>query len=252
MSLVLSYPLVFGLVFLLAMVAASLGLVWIAERSPAAPLLRSCAGVVAPYSNLLAILFGLFAAFMANDVSVHSERARSAVSREANATAVVLTIADGLGERGATLKQLAVDFGRKTTGDDWASPARTAEADAQGLKLLREVLFGGLASADTQVKQTAIASIMEMRAARSEMVATAHSETGWLKWIAAFILGVLTLMGVVIVHQGKPRASMLATGLFAVGVAFVLWVVLMRLDPFTGRNSVPLAPIAAAYQGAGR
>jgi hypothetical protein len=31
-------------------------------------------------------------------------------------------------------------------------------------------------------------------------------------------------------------------------MAFMLWVVLMRIDPFTGRNSVSLTPIDAAYE----
>jgi hypothetical protein len=36
--------------------------------------------------------------------------------------------------------------------------------------------------------------------------------------------------------------------LFGTGMAFMLWVVLMRLDPFAGKNSVSLAPINAAYE----
>jgi hypothetical protein len=248
MSTIYTYPYIFALPFLWAIIGIALFLVWVAEYSPAKPLLQSCVGVVAPYSNLLALLFGLFAAFMANDVSNHSERARASVSREASAIAVVLTIADALPEAGRALKRQAVDFGQITTRDDWSSARQAAEANAQGLKMLHEVMFGGLANADAQIKQTALASIMEMRAARNEMIAIAHSETGWLKWDAAFILGILTLMGVVVVHQGKPRASALAATLFAIGMAFVLWVVLMRLDPFVGRNNVALTPISAAYQ----
>lgn len=248
MSVVLSYSYVFAVLFLLLIIGIGYALVWVAEKSPAKPLLQSCAGVVAPYSNLLAILFALFAAFMANDVSIHAERARAAVAREANAIAVVLSIADALAERGGTLKQMAIDFATKTTGPDWSAPLPTAEADAQGLKMLHEVLFGGLATADAPVKQTVIASIMEMRAARSEMVAAAHSETGAQKWIAVFVLGILTQIGLVVVHQGKPRASALAVTLFAIGMAFMLWVVLMRLDPFAGRNAVSLAPVSAAYE----
>jgi len=248
MSTFNNYPYIFAVVFLLAIIAIGLALVWIAERSPARRLLQSCAGVVAPFASLLALLFGLFAAFLANDVSIHADRAHASVTREANALAVVLSIADALAERGQNLKKLAIEFGQRTTGHDWRSVRRTAEADALGLKMLREVMFGGLTKADTQVRQTSAASIMEMRAARSEMTAIAHSQTGWLKWQAVFILGILTQIGVVTVHLGKPRAAALATTLFAVGMAFMLWVVLMRLDPFAGKNAVSLAPIEAAYQ----
>jgi hypothetical protein len=117
--------------------------------------------------------------------------------------------------------------------------------------MLNDVLFGALATADAPVRQAATASIMEMRAARSEMTAVAHSRTSTMKWIAVFVLGILTMMGVVVIHLGKPRATVLAVVLFAFGMAFMLWVVLMRLDPFGGRNSVSLAPIGAAYERAG-
>lgn len=248
MSTIYAYPYIFAILFLLVIVGCGLFLVWVAEKSPARSLLQSCAGVAAPLASVLALLFGLFSAFLANDVSIHTETARAAVTREANAIAVVLRLADALGERGRVLKQQAVDYGQRTTSDDWSSAAQTAQAEVQGLDMLHEVMFGGLATAEAPVRQTAIASIMEMRVARSEMVAVAHSRTSRLKWVAAFALGILTQMGVVAVHLGKPRAAVLGVTLFALGMAFMLWVVLMRLDPFTGKNSVSLAPISGAYQ----
>jgi hypothetical protein len=248
MSTIIAHPLIFSVPFLLFVVGVGLLLVWIAEKSPAAPLLKSCAGVVAPYSSLLALLFGLFAAFMANDVYVHAERARTSVTREAEAIRLVLHIADALGERGRVLRRSVVDYGKASTGDDWRSASRIAEAEVLSLSVLREIMFGGLATADPQVRNIAANSIMEIRAVRRDRIAVANSKTGELKWIGAFILGVLVQMAVVVVHLGKPRAMVLAVTLFAVGMAFALWVVLVRLDPFVGRNPVSLAPIKAAYQ----
>lgn len=248
MSTIAAYPYLFAIPFLLAMVGIGLFLVWVAEGSPAKPLLHSCAGVAPPYLGLLALMFGLFAAFLANDVSVHGDRARQAVAREANAIAVVLDIADALGERGRTLKNLAIDFGERSTGDDWRSAADTAAADKLGLAMLREVLFGGLATADAPVRQTAGAAIVELRAARSDMSAVAHSKTALLKWIAVLFLGILTMMGTIVVQFGHPRASVLAITLFAIGMGFMLWVILIRLDPYAGRNAVSLTPIKAAYE----
>jgi hypothetical protein len=114
--------------------------------------------------------------------------------------------------------------------------------------MLHEVLFGGLAAADAPIRQAATAAIMEMRAARAEMNAIASSETSRTKWIAALILGILTMVGLVMVHIGKPRSAVLAITVFAIAMAFVLWVTLIRLDPFVGRNQVSLAPISKAYE----
>lgn len=248
MSTITAYPYLFSIPFLLIIVGIGLLLVWVAERSPAAPLLKSCAGVVAPFASLLALLFGLFSAFLANDVLVHAERARAAVTREAEAIRVILSVADALGEHGRVLRQLVVDLGNTSTGNDWRTAPQMAAAETQSLKVLREVLFGGLAAADTQVRSAAIQSIMELRAARRDRNSAAESNTGQQKWIAAFVLGVLTQMAVAVVHLGKPRAAVLAITLFSVGMAFMLWVVLERLDPFGGKRPISLAPIEAAYQ----
>ncbi len=250
MSTVFVHPYFFAISLTLLVVGIGLFLVWVVEASPIRPLLQGSAGVVAPYSNLLALLFGLFAAFLANDVSIHADRAHAAVRRVANSLAVVMTVADGLGERGGALKQLAIDYGKHTTDPNWRSPQQTAAAEAIGLKMMREVLFGSLASADSTVRQSATSSIMDMRTGRSEMVAIAQSRTGWLKWEAVFILGALTQMGVAINHFSKPRAALLAVTLFSFGMAFMLWVVLVRLDPFAGKNATSLAPIAKAYETA--
>jgi hypothetical protein len=247
MSTIMAYPYVFAIPFALLVVGSGLFFVWVAEKSAVSPLLQSCAGIVSPFSGLMALLFGLFAVFLANDVSIHMERASAAVAREADAITIVLNIADALADRGQTLKHLAIDFGKKSTTGDWGAPQQTAEVQELGLKMLREVLFGGLSTADAQVRQAANAAIMNMRAARGEMSAVAHSRTGWPKWIAALILCILTQAGVVVVHLDKPRAAMLAVTLFGVGMAFTLWVIFMRLDPYSGRHSVSLAPIEAAY-----
>ena len=247
MSTLYTYPYICAFAFLLLNIGIGLVLLWIVQK-PARPFFKSGAEVVAPFGNLLALLFGLFAAFLANDVSVHVERAHKAVNREANAMAVVVDVAGALAGGGKTLERAAVEFGQRTTRADWSSRQQTAAADALSLAMLHEVLFGGLATADSQVRQTAAATIMELRAARNEMIAVARSHTSAQKWIA-FALGILTQFGIVIVHFGRPRAAALAVTLFAIGMAFMLWVVLMRLDPFGGENAVPLTPIGAAYAG---
>lgn len=250
MFVVTAHPYLYSVPFLLVIVGIGWLLVWTAERSSARTWLQSCAGVAAPVASVLALLFGLFSAFLANDVSIHAERAQAAVSREASATVIVLNITASLGERGEALRRLSAQFGRTLAGPDWPSATQADAANEVSLKMLNEILFGGLAGADPQVRQALFAAINEMRAARGEMDGVAHSQTSWLKWNAALILGILTMIGLVVIHLGKIRPMMLAVTLFAVGMAFMLWVILMRLDPYKGQNSVSLSPIAAAYNRA--
>lgn len=248
MSTITANPAIFSVPFLLIVLGIGLLLVWVAEKSPAARFLHRNAGVVAPFSNLLALLFGLFVAFLANDIFIHAEHARASIAREADAVRVILNISDGLGERGRTLRQQVADLGKVSTGEDWRSEQQIAAADAQSLKMLREVMFGELAATDVFVRHAIEAEIKDIRGARRERIAVAHSRTSALKWIAAFILGVLTQMAVVVVHLGKPRPAILSVTLFGFGMAFILWIVLERHDPFEGAYPVTLEPVRAAYQ----
>jgi hypothetical protein len=162
---------------------------------------------------------------------------------------VVVNIGDAVGEPGRTLRTLVADYGKASAGDDWSSTRQVEAADTKSLAVLREILFGGLTAADAQVRQTAISSVTEIRSAHRDRASLVHSSTTQLKWIAAFFLGILTQMAVVIVHLGKPRASVLATTLFSSAMAFTLWVVLERIEPFAGRNPVSVAPIVTAANG---
>jgi hypothetical protein len=244
----LAYPAIFALMLLMFVLATALGLVWLAERSPVAPLLSSCAGVVAAYACLPALLFGLFSAFLANDVVSHHDRAHAAVAREAESIRLIIGITNAAGEPGRILRKGLAEYGRKSISPDWRSEPQVAGVETLTLQMLQEVLFGGLARADAEVRHTAIDAIKEIRSARRDRISVADSTTAKLKWIAAFFLGFLTQIAVVVVHLGKPRAAILAGTIFAVAMAFTLWVILQRLDPFEGRTSVSLAPIAAALR----
>ena len=51
---------------LLYLIAA--GIVWLTHESPARPFFASCIGIAGPFFASVAVLFSLFAAFLANDV----------------------------------------------------------------------------------------------------------------------------------------------------------------------------------------
>jgi len=51
---------------LLYLIAA--GIVWLTHKSPARPYFASCIGIPGPFFASVAVMFGLFAAFLANDV----------------------------------------------------------------------------------------------------------------------------------------------------------------------------------------
>ena len=60
------------------------GIVWLTHLSPARPFFASCVGIGAPFFGSVALLFSLFAAFLANDVQHQAIQAQAAVNREAD------------------------------------------------------------------------------------------------------------------------------------------------------------------------
>lgn len=56
---------------------------WVTHKSSARPYFASCIGIPGPFFASVAVLFGLFAAFLANDVQRRGANAEAAVFREA-------------------------------------------------------------------------------------------------------------------------------------------------------------------------
>lgn len=246
LAIISANPILFGMLFLLLNLGIGWLLVWIAEHSPAAPFFQRHAGVVAPFIAMLVILFSLWAAFLANDVWIEGERARGAVAREADAVRALVGITGALGERGKALNGLVAEYVGAATNDSWHAPPQRAMAERQIQLMLHEGLFGAIATVGGQVQRVAVDSIMELRNAFRERVAVAHSRTAMQKWIAAFVLGILSAISLVFVQIGNARAGRLAVTLFAAAMAFTLWVILVRIDPFSGPSPVTLQPIKAA------
>jgi len=67
---------------LLYSIAAAI--VWLTHESQARPFFASCIGIGSPFFVSVAVLFGLFAAFLANDVHHRGAEAEAAVFREAD------------------------------------------------------------------------------------------------------------------------------------------------------------------------
>jgi hypothetical protein len=56
-------------------------LVWLTHLSPARPFFASCIGIAGPFFASVAVLFSVFAAFLANDVHHVQAEAKAAVFR---------------------------------------------------------------------------------------------------------------------------------------------------------------------------
>src|SRR6187200_3292213 len=86
------------------------GIVWLTHLSPARPFFASCIGIVGPFFASVAVLFGLFSAFIANDVQHRNAQIRAAILGEADGLRTILRLAEAVGPAGSPVKIAAVDY----------------------------------------------------------------------------------------------------------------------------------------------
>ena len=89
-------------------------IVWLTHLSPLRPFFISCIGITGPFFASVAVLFSLFAAFLANDVQHRAGEAQAAVLHESDGILTILRLSEALGAPGVTLKVIAGTVGGVT------------------------------------------------------------------------------------------------------------------------------------------
>ena len=233
--------------------ALAAGMTWLTHRSPARPFFASCVGVTGPFFGSVAILFALFAAFLANDVWHEIERAQTALAREADGVRTILRLAEAAGDFGKPLAIATVDYARSVTDSEW-STMRHGKESAETVAALHKL---ALAVANPQVSagtpqalhQAVVDAFVEIRQARTDRIATSNGHGASIKWLGMLIFGILTQVAVAVVHLEKMRPQALALCVFTAAFASTVALVGMNERPFAG---VPIddAPLRAALASA--
>jgi uncharacterized membrane protein len=206
----------------------------------------SFTGVVAPYFTAVALMFGLSFGFLAAEVAQRNRLAWQAVVSEGNALATVRALA---GENpvlaGAARDYAAAAIGEwPAMGHGRADPA-AAGALAHLLSTAAEPTIGGQRGSAVQAAVLTAAS-GRVAAARGDRLAIAADHTHSLKWLGVLLLGVLTQVGLLLVHLDKPRAMVAALFVFSVAMVVALGLVAAQELPFSGAIQVPSALLAPA------
>jgi hypothetical protein len=239
LSIVWMALLIFGLT---ALVTAAIYLVVrvlsVGERA------RLFKGVSGGMLELLGVLFALFVAFTASQVWTDNETASSAVGREASALRSVVILAAAFpGEAETRLRGLMRSYIADAVAQEWPMMAR-GTATLQVIPYsLTEALQLNLAltpsSQGQQIAQREITtSLRNALDARRERIIVSHSRVHWVKWLLLALLAVCTLFAIALVHIDNRLVSAITMGLFGIGVAASLLLILAYDRSFTGEYSV--------------
>jgi hypothetical protein len=226
-------------------------IVWLTHLSPARPFFASCIGIVGPFFASVAVLFGLFAAFLANDVQHRNAQITAAVFREADGVRTILRLAETLGAAGGPVLGAGVDYTRSVLDKEWPE-MREHGAASENLGALRNLTLAVLAPALTEAlpapaHQAMVQGLIEVRQAHLERRTLTSGVIDPMKWLAMLVLGVLTQVAVAVVQLERLRPQALA--LFVFTTAFAATVALVGLaeqrSPGGGIDAAPLRAAAA-------
>ncbi|HEY8015061.1 MAG TPA: hypothetical protein VIE35_04495, partial [Dongiaceae bacterium] len=238
-------------ILLLFSIAAAI--VWLTHLSPARPFFASCIGILGPFFASVGLLFGLFAAFLANDVQHQNAEIKSAVFREADGIRTLLRLAEALGDTGRPLEAATLGYAQSVLNNEWPAmqqPGSATEFLGALRNLARAVLAPDLiAAVPTAVHQTILDGMVEIRQARRDRLSLLAGESDSMSWLAMLILGVLTQVAVAVVQLDRLRPQALA--LFVFTSAFAATVVLIGLSEARfSRGDIDATALRAAVASA--
>ena len=217
------------------------GIVWLTHLSPARPFFASCIGIAGPFFASVAVLFGLFAAFLANDVQHRNAEIRAAMLREADGVRTIMRLGETLGPAGTPAIDAAVAYVQSVLDTEW--PAMQAGDNApENLGALRTLVQAVLATdlseaIPTAVHQAMLGGLVEVRQARLERLTLTAGVTDRLDWLAMLILGLLTQVAVAVVQLERLRPQALALFVFTTAFAATVALIGLTEQSFLRRRS---------------
>lgn len=234
----------------------TLAAVWLVDRLAHRPAIATrlarYQGVVPPFINVNAMLFGLTLAFIAADTWSARDRAMDAVFREADSLRSLIVLAEEEPEPLRTgLTQAIRDYGLAAAQEFTALRARETDEVARRAadRLLRLVADPGVeTAAGTAVHTEMLRKVMALRDDRDLRVSLSRTHLNPLKWLGMASLGFLTILSIWAVHLDRPKAGTLAILLFALAAAPSSAIVLVQGNPFQAPAAISAEPLLEAVE----
>lgn len=212
--------------------AAAFVLCLLEAHGPLASAIRKTTGVVPPYIAALAIVFGLFAARLMNDVWEKQNAAQQVVQIEDDALRALLYLADITGSRPAVLPAVQAYAKAASRENPYSKALTSARTDTDKAFEALLTAVARVPGVDAPLRATFLSTAMDLRRARDRRLYIADDQTAPIKWASIAVFGVLTQISIMLVHIGNRRALRVSVGLFTVAFAFCLMLFAVFDQPY--------------------
>lgn len=225
---------------------------WIAGFSPLKARFVAWAGAEPAVIGMVSLLFGLFGAFLSNDIWTRNQGAHRAVVEEADAIRTLARLSEGMDEHTETMRTALVDYARTVIDKDWPAMRdghRSLELLAKVRDISNLIISGPIGkSVSPAVQSKLLESFSQLREQRQHRVQIAEARNFTIKWHALFVFAFLTQIAITITHLTKPRGMLLAQLVFSSALSVCLAILVLNEFPFSRLNPVSPAPLESAVK----
>ena len=243
----------YALVALIGTLVAVIAIHWVVTLSPLAGWAQGFAGVAAPLTNVMGVLFGLTLAFLSNDTWSAHDRARSAVLREADALRGLDVLAEGLAGGARAEMRLAIAAYLNAAVAEWPALAHStsdsAVREASDRLLALAAAPATLTALGAPAQGAMLAAVAAIRESHDARIGLSRTHVNPMKWLGMAFLGFLTLVAIAAIHVETPRIALAAMTIFGLAAAPTAALVLIHGNPFQPPSAVTPTPIKEALDG---
>jgi hypothetical protein len=226
---------------------AALVFFFVASRSPLRHQVMKLNGIVAPFFSSVAILFGLLTGFLASDVGERGRHAVRAVQAEASEIRNVYTLSVASASDMTDIRTALKAYVTSLLQDEWPAMIQgetSQRTEAAYDDILREVSDPGITrDASAPVHVALLSAVVRAGTARSERLSIAADQTNDLKWVTVLLLGLLTQVGLTLVHLERPASMLTALLVFGSAAIVALGLIALQEHPYQGEFRVSTAPL---------
>ncbi|MEM7121045.1 MAG: hypothetical protein AAF563_07215 [Pseudomonadota bacterium] len=236
-------------VFAVTPIVTAVALQWLSQHSPLTPRLASYSGVVAPFFVSVALLFGLFATFLAAEIWERVNDSSHSLEHEIGAIQTISEIADALGEQGYPIARAVADYTAVVIDEEQnvTSGVRSAAAESALRDLMRSIiLLEGAEPENNAAMGALLTSYRDLRQARATRIHIAATHSDPYKWITVIVLGIVTQVALVFCHVDNRKAQSAALAIFTLGFVVTLIALGIHERPLTDPQ---LTVMSSLYHG---
>lgn len=241
-----------GVVFLcvLAAILPPLAMAWFTLITLPAERVRAYAGAEPAIIGTVSLLFGLFAAFLANDIWTRNQIARQAVVEEGDSIRNLARLAEGNPQATEAMRTALAEYVDTVVAKDWPlmlTGKRSLEVLPKVRNISGLIVSGPVGTAVGPVVQgKMLEAFTQLRERRQVRTMLAESRTFTIKWHALVLFGLLTQIAITITHLTKPKPMLLGQFVFGSALATCLAILVMNEFPFSALNPIPPEPLISA------